>query len=79
MDIYVSLLVAEISDYDVRWEKTEGEKKLIVTTSNIVGGKNIFLSIVYMGTGSLCIFISIVLFIVHKFARHYIEKSIKED
>ncbi|OAY69571.1 putative ALA-interacting subunit 2 [Ananas comosus] len=42
-----------------------GKKKLVLTTSNWLGGKNNFLGIAYMATGSLCIVISILFALIH--------------
>lgn len=42
-----------------------GKKKLVLTTSNWLGGKNDFLGVAYIATGSSCILMSILFALIH--------------
>lgn len=42
-----------------------GKKKLVLSTSSWLGGKNDFLGVAYLFVGSSCIFISIVFLLLH--------------
>eukprot|EP00249_Psilotum_nudum_P015844 c25549_g1_i1 orf=535-1635(-) len=42
-----------------------GKKKLVLSTTSWLGGKNDFLGIAYLTVGSLCIFLALVFFLVH--------------
>lgn len=42
-----------------------GKKKLVLSTSSWLGGKNNFLGIAYIFVGSSCIFISLVFLLLH--------------
>ncbi|ODM94013.1 Cell cycle control protein 50A [Orchesella cincta] len=66
-----------VSDYDV--SSFDGEKSIILTTTSIVAGKNMFLAVVYMSTGALCCFLAIILFVVHKFALKSRTLALKDD
>lgn len=42
-----------------------GKKKLVLSTTNWLGGKNDFLGIAYITIGSICIFLALVFFLAH--------------
>lgn len=42
-----------------------GKKKLVLSTTSWLGGKNDFLGVAYITVGSLCIFLALVFFLVH--------------
>ncbi|GLJ53638.1 hypothetical protein SUGI_1144070 [Cryptomeria japonica] len=42
-----------------------GKKKLVLSTTSFLGGKNNFLGIAYLTVGGLCFFLAIVFFLVH--------------
>ena len=42
-----------------------GKKKLVLSTSSWLGGKNDFLGVAYVFVGSSCIFISLVFLLLH--------------
>lgn len=42
-----------------------GKKKLVLSTSNWLGGKNDFLGMAYIFVGSSCIFLSFVFLLLH--------------
>ncbi|CAL8142645.1 unnamed protein product [Orchesella dallaii] len=67
-------------NYDV--SSYEGEKSIILTTTSMVAGKNMFLAIVYMATGGLCFLLAVVLFVVHKYTKTSYQQlllTLKED
>lgn len=42
-----------------------GKKKIVLSTSSWLGGKNYFLGIAYFAVGSACIFTSIIFLLLH--------------
>uniref|UniRef100_A0A0D6QS29 ALA-interacting subunit n=1 Tax=Araucaria cunninghamii TaxID=56994 RepID=A0A0D6QS29_ARACU len=42
-----------------------GKKKLVLSTTSFLGGKNSFLGIAYLTVGGLCFFLAMVFFVVH--------------
>lgn len=48
------------NSYDVN--KFSGEKKFVLSTTNILGGQNYFLAIAYMVVGALCLVLALIFF-----------------
>ena len=42
-----------------------GKKKLVLSTTSWLGGKNDFLGIAYITVGSVCILLALIFFVVH--------------
>ena len=42
-----------------------GKKKLVLSTTNFVGGKNNFIGKAYLSVGGLCFFLAMVFFLMH--------------
>ncbi|XP_012527366.1 cell cycle control protein 50A [Monomorium pharaonis] len=53
-------------NYSYSVSSFNGTKKMILSTTSVLGGKNVFLGIAYIVVGSLCLALGIVLFIIHK-------------
>ena len=48
-----------------------GKKKLVLSTTSFLGGKNNFLGIAYLSVGSLCFFLAMVYFVMHIIKSRY--------
>lgn len=57
-----------MSDFD-------GKKRLILSTSSWIGGKNDFLGIAYLVVGSLSIVFALIFFIKHKLSPRYASRA----
>lgn len=51
------------NNFDVN--QFEGSKSFVLSTTNVLGGKNFFLAICYIVVGSLCIVFAIIFFIAY--------------
>jgi len=55
-------LMISLADYQVA--SYDGTKSIILTNSKVVGSKNYFLAIVYMAVGGICLFLSLLFFLL---------------
>ena len=62
-------------DYNFDVQGFAGEKEIILSTTNIFGGKNNFLGIAYTIVGLLCLVLSVTLVIAHKYQGKLLESD----
>ena len=54
-----------------RTEKYDGRKSIIITTTTVMGGRNIFLGVAYLVVGGICILLGVIFLATHLIRPRY--------